>query len=82
MPKVKGFEMEKYFKGHVLGWAGALAVFLGYYLNANGAVESWLVWIVGNACIGYYCLEKKAYPTAAMSFVLIILNIYGYLKWS
>ena len=73
--------MKKYYKDHVLGWIGALLVLLGYYLNANGSIESWPVWAVGNLFIGKYCLNKGAYPTAVMSFILVILNIYGYFKW-
>ena len=67
--------MKKYYKDHVLGWIGALLVLLGYYLNANGSIESWPVWAVGNLFIGKYCLNKGAYPTAVMSFILVILNI-------
>ena len=73
--------MKQYFKSHALGWLGAIIVLLGYYLNANHCASSWLVWIVGNSCVGYYCFEKKAYAAGAMSFALIIFNIYGYTKW-
>ena len=73
--------MNKYFKNHILGWIGAALVLLGYFLNAHGEIESWPVWAVGNLFIGKYCLDKKAYPTAAMSFILVIINIYGYARW-
>lgn len=73
--------MKKYYETHMLGWIGALFVLVGYYLNANQMISSWLVWVVGNTLIGIYCLKKEAYPTAAMSFALVILNIYGYLNW-
>ncbi len=73
--------MIKHIKEDLLGWVGALLVILGYYLNADERIECWLVWVVGNSCVGYYCLNKKAYPAAAMSCVLLILNIYGYFKW-
>ena len=73
--------LKKYYETHVLGWMGALLVLLGYYLNANEFIQSWLVWIVGNTLIGIYCFNKEAYPTAAMSFALVILNIYGYFNW-
>ena len=82
MLKARDFEMEKYFKNHILGWVGAILILGGYYLNANMHTSSWLVWGVGNLLMGGYCFYKKAYPAAAMSFVLIILNVYGYLKWS
>ena len=73
--------MNKYFKSHILGWAGAVLVLVGYFLNANMNSSSWLVWIIGNTLIGIYCLNKEAYPTAVMSFALVIINIYGYAKW-
>ena len=74
--------MKKYYETHVLGWVGAMLVLLGYYLNANMYASSWLVWIVANALVGIYCLNKEAYPTAVMSFVLVIMNIYGYISWA
>lgn len=68
-------------KKDLLGWMGALLVIFGYYLNANESIESWPVWVVGNLLVGKHCLDNKAYPAAAMSFVLVVLNIYGYFKW-
>ena len=64
-----------------LGWLGAFLVVLGYYLNANQSLSSWIVWIVGNCCVGVYSLHKKAFPTAIMSFLIALFNIYGYFKW-
>jgi hypothetical protein len=65
-----------------LGWLGALLVVVGYYLNANQCTFSWLIWIGGNTCIGWYSIHKNAIPTAVMSFLIAMLNIYGYLKWA
>ena len=64
-----------------IGWIGAIFVVFGYYLNANQHATSWLFWVIGNSLIGFYSLNKKAYPTATMSFILVLINIYGYLKW-
>ena len=64
-----------------IGWIGAALVVWGYYLNANQCLSSWLVWIVGNLCIAGYSINKKAYPTAVMSFIIAIMNIYGYFSW-
>ena len=72
---------ENFFK-NVFGWIGAALVLAGYVLNAQKMPISWLIWIIGNAMVGIYCLQKKTYPTAFMSFVLMILNIYGYLSWT
>ena len=73
--------MKKYFKNDVLGWIAGAFILLGYYLNANMYASSWLMWAMGNLFMGGYCFYKKAYPAAVMSFVLIILNIYGYIRW-
>ena len=67
--------MEKF------GWIGAGLVILGYYLNANQYVCSWLVWIVGNLCVAGYSMYKKAYATALMSFIIAVMNVYGYFTW-
>ena len=65
-----------------IGWLGAGLVLLGYYLNANQHISCWLVWIIGNLCVAGYSAHKKAYSTAAMSVIIAIMNVYGYLSWS
>jgi len=65
-----------------IGWVGGFFVIFGYYLNANMYVSSWLAWIIGNSMVGGYCLKIKAYPTAAMSFILLLVNIYGFISWT
>ena len=65
----------------LIGWIGAGLVIFGYYLNANEYIASWLIWIVGNVMVGIYSIYKKAYSTAVMSFILTIMNIYGYILW-
>ena len=64
-----------------LGWLGAVLVVFGYYLNANLCLSSWCVWVVGNILVAGYSVRKKAYPTAVMSIVIALMNIYGYFKW-
>ena len=64
-----------------IGWVGASLVIVGYYLNANGLTASWVVWFTGNLFVGLYSIYKKAYSTAAMSFIIMAMNIYGYLQW-
>jgi len=64
-----------------VGWLGAGMVIFGYYLNANEYIASWLVWMAGNTMVGIYSLYKKAYSTAAMSFMITMMNIYGYIRW-
>ena len=64
-----------------IGWIGASLVMFGYYLNANHYLSCWIVWAIGNLCVAGYSAHKKAYPTAVMSMVLTLLNIYGYFSW-
>tara|TARA_R100000808_G_scaffold24603_2_gene57115 strand:- start:256 stop:477 length:222 start_codon:yes stop_codon:yes gene_type:complete len=63
------------------GWIGTFLVLIGYYLNANQITLCWPVWIIGNFLVGIYSLQKEAYPTAVLSFTLVIMSIYGYFKW-
>ena len=65
-----------------IGWLGAGLVIFGYYLNANGHISSWLVWVIGNLCVAGYSWYKKAWSTLTMSLIIAIMNIYGYYKWS
>ena len=77
-------DLWKEYKGVVikrLGWLGAFLVVVGYPLNANMHPSSWVVWGIGNVLIGIYSLSNKAYPTAVMSFIIMIMNIYGYITW-
>ena len=75
-------EKENYEKKWKLaGWIGACLVILGYYLNANMYAGSWVVWMFGNGLVGAYSYYKGAYSTMVMSFVILIMNIYGFLKW-
>ena len=67
---------------NLLGWIGAVMVLIGYYLNAHQYISSWIVWIIGNGMVGVYSINKTAYPTAVMSFTIMIANIYGYLTWN
>lgn len=65
----------------LVGWAGGFLVVSGYYLNADFNIYCWLAWIIGNSMIGSYCYKAKAYPAAAMSLALVLMNIYGFISW-
>ena len=65
----------------IVGWLGAALVVFGYYLNANHYLSSWIVWAFGNLCVMGYSIRKKAWSTALMSFVITVMNIYGYFIW-
>jgi len=73
--------VKSFYQHHALGWLGAILVLYGYYLNANMNDNCWPVWLIGNSLVGVYCIERGAYPTAVMSFVLVIMNVYGYINW-
>jgi|TARA_B110000263_G_C15132350_1_gene429465 hypothetical protein len=80
--------MKNWFKNNsesltlkLMGWMGASLVIFGYYLNANEFLSSWIIWMLGNILVGIYSIYKKAYSTAAMSFIIMGMNIYGYLRW-
>ena len=64
-----------------LGWLGAALVISGYYLNANKISMCWPVWIIGNIFVGIDCYKKEAHAASLMSFVIVLLNIYGYIQW-
>lgn len=64
-----------------VGWLGAGLVLLGYYLNAHQFLSSWLIWVIGNLLIAGYSVYKKAWPTALMSLLIALFNVYGYFKW-
>jgi hypothetical protein len=74
--------MKKYYHQDLVGWLAAFLILFGYYLNANKHDECWPVWAVGNLLMGYYCHRKGAYPASAMSFVIVIMNVYGYATWA
>ena len=73
--------MRQIMEHHALGWIGTVLVLYGYYLNAHMNDLCWIIWVVGNIMVGIYCIEKRAYATAVMSFALVIMNVYGYLNW-
>ena len=66
---------------NIIGWLGAFLVVIGYYFNSNELTISWLIWIFGNSMVGLYSLTVKAYSTALMSFIIMLMNIYGYFSW-
>ena len=65
----------------ILGWVGVLLILRGYYLIASKESEAWIYWMVGNSLIGVYSYLIGALPMVALSMILIVMNIYGILKW-
>jgi len=66
----------------LFGWIATFLILLGYYLNAKKLTVSWIVWFVGNVSNLIYSVFIEACPQLVLAIVLIILNIYGYIKWS
>tara|TARA_Y100000310_G_C20691159_1_gene822302 strand:- start:1226 stop:1459 length:234 start_codon:yes stop_codon:yes gene_type:complete len=65
----------------LLGWFGVLLILRGYYLIASKEPEAWIYWMVGNFLMGTYSYLIGALPMLLLSAVLIVMNIYGILKW-
>ena len=65
----------------IIGWLGVLLVLRGYYLIASKESSAWFYWMAGNCLIGWYSYLISAIPTVFLSFVLLIMNVYGLLKW-
>ena len=65
----------------LLGWLATGILLIGYYLNANKVLGSWIVWLHGNALMLVYAITIESYSIAFLSVVLMGLNIYGYITW-
>ena len=65
----------------VLGWIATGLILIGYYLNANKLISSWLSWFVGNFLMVLYSLSIEAWPQLVLAIALMGLNIYGYINW-
>jgi nicotinamide riboside transporter PnuC len=65
----------------ILGWIATLMLLAGYILNANKQQSSWAYWFVGNSMMLIYAFYIGSHSVAFLSFVLMILNIYGYICW-
>ncbi len=75
------YSFREKFIENILGWVGVILVLSGYILNAQKMPSCWLLWIAGNSMVSAYCIKQKTYPTAVMSMLLVVLNVYGYSKW-
>ena len=65
----------------IIGWTGTALILIGYYLNAKKEISSWLHWCVGNLLMVIYSVAIGATPQVALAFILMMLNIYGYINW-
>jgi nicotinamide mononucleotide transporter len=58
-------------------WASLLAT----WMIAQKMLENWLYWIVIDFISIYLYFNKALYFTVLLSFVYIVLSIYGYYSW-
>ena len=65
----------------IIGWLATILVLLGFYFNARKNILCFLSWIVGDVLWLYYSYLTDTIPHAGQSFVIIVLNIYGWINW-
>ena len=65
----------------LLGWLAVLLILAGYFFIAKKDISAWILWFIGNILMGFYSYIVEAYPMVFLSFVLAVLNVYGYVSW-
>jgi len=65
----------------LLGWCGVLLILAGYFFMAKKNISAWVLWFIGNIFMGFYSYIVGANPMVFLSFVLAIMNVYGYMSW-
>ena len=65
----------------MIGWIATMLILIGYYLNAKKYISSWTLWFLGNLLMMIYSIGIGANPQIVLAFILMVLNIYGYIKW-
>ena len=65
----------------LLGWLAVLLILAGYFFMAKKSISAWVLWFIGNIHMGFYSYIVEAYPMVFLSFVLAVLNVYGYVSW-
>ncbi len=65
----------------IIGWTATSLILIGYYLNAKKYISSWTLWFLGNLLMMIYSIGIGANPQIVLAFILMVLNIYGYIKW-
>ena len=65
----------------LLGWCGVLLILAGYFFMAKKNISAWVLWFIVNIFMGFYNYIVGANPMVFLSFVLAIMNVYGYMSW-
>ena len=66
----------------LIGWVGFIYILLGYLLNAKKQISCFFFWGIGNIILIAYAIMISSYPQVAIAIICLIMNIYGYLRWS
>ena len=66
----------------ITGWLGLILIMLGYYFNAQKKLYCFYIWGIGNTMYFIYAVLTDSMPIAALSIFIIIMNIYGWIKWN
>ena len=65
----------------LIGWIGFLYLTIGYILNAKKEISCFFFWIIGNILLMSYAIVIKSNPQIATAFIVLIMNLYGYVEW-
>tara|TARA_Y100001970_G_scaffold285343_1_gene404766 strand:- start:12 stop:227 length:216 start_codon:yes stop_codon:yes gene_type:complete len=66
----------------VIGWLGFVGLIIGYILNAKKSVSCFYVWGLGNILMMIYAVMIDSNPQVATAFVVLLMNVYGYIEWT
>ena len=66
----------------VIGWLGFVGLIIGYILNAKISVSCFYVWGLGNILMMIYAVMIDSNPQVATAFVVLLMNVYGYIEWT
>ena len=66
----------------VIGWLGFVGLIVGYILNAKKRISCFYVWGLGNILMMIYAVMIDSNPQVATAFVVLLMNVYGYIEWT
>ena len=66
----------------VIGWLGFVGLIIGYILNAKKSITCFYVWGLGNILMMIYAVMIDSNPQVAPAFVVLLMNVYGYIEWT
>jgi len=66
---------------NLLGWIGNIGFLLGAVMLAKHKISGWYWQILGNLLYAIVAYLTNISSLVILSIILIIINIYGALKW-